>query len=347
MGPSLLYKFLMGSAALALAIVIVLSLKMGAVAVSWPSLLHLLSEGQLASLSERPAFAILWSLRLPRCLMAVLVGAVLGLAGASLQGLLRNPLASPSLIGISSGAALCAAGAIVLQHKLLQVFAIDLGIWLVPFAAFAGSLVCSLWVFALAMNGHRMDTGLMLLAGVAINSLCGAGTGLLTFFADDAQLRNLTYWTLGSVAGSDWQQLGMVLLFSLPALIVLPMMGRTLNALLLGESEAQHLGIPLESRKRLMIVLISLAVGCAVAFSGIIGFVGLIVPHLLRLMLGSDQRRILPASCVLGALLLAASDLIARSIAGPLELPLGVVTAAIGSPYFLWLLRSYKRSIHL
>lgn len=330
-----------------MALLILTSLKIGPVPMSWTSLLSLLTEGQLAFDAKRPEAQIIWSLRLPRVLMALLVGAVLALSGAALQGLLRNPLASPSLIGISSGAALAAATMIVLKQQLLFYFSFEKQIWLVPAGAFAGSLICSLWVVSASKQGGRTDTGLLLLSGVAMTSLCGAGTGLMSFFADDAQLRNFTYWSLGSVAGADWQQLATVLLFSLPALVSLPLMGRTLNALLLGENEAQYLGVPLESRKLWMIVIISMAVGSAVAFTGVIGFVGLIVPHLLRLVLGSDHRRLLPTSCLVGACLLAASDLMARTLISPIELPLGVVTAAVGSPYFIYLLAHYRRSLAL
>lgn len=319
---------------LALAGLFISSLKGGAVSVSWWDLWQLLTQEYPSS----PEAAIVSQLRLPRTLMAMVVGAVLALSGLVLQGVLRNPLASPSLLGISSGGALGATSMIVASQALPWAHA-----GLVPLAAFLACLVSSFWMLSLARVDRRTDTGLLILGGVAINSLVGAAIGLFSFFADDAQLRSITFWSLGSVAGANWEQVLIVSLFSLPALLVLPWLGPALNALLLGEREAQFLGVPVENLKRTILWLVSLALGAAVAYTGVIGFVGLVVPHLLRLALGSDHRPLLPQSCIYGACLLLASDLLARTLAAPLELPIGVVTGAIGSPYLLYLLRRAKQ----
>ncbi len=285
---------------------------------------------------------IVRELRLPRALMALLAGGVLASAGVICQAILRNPMAAPSLIGISSGAGFAAALAIVLPLPLWNLIPL---MWKLPLAAFLGSLASAFLVFGLAKGSGRTDTGILLLAGLAINSLAGAGTGLLTFLADDPQLRNISFWNLGSVAGADWTQVGVLFLFSLPLIASLFLSGHTLNAWMLGEGEAQLLGVPIERQKRLQLFIVSLAVGAAVSFTGVIGFVGLVVPHLLRLALGSDHRSLLPQSFLWGAVLLLSSDLIARLIALPLELPIGIVTALIGSPYFIYLLRREFRRI--
>jgi iron complex transport system permease protein len=309
------------------------SIKMGAVSIPWSHFLELQEAEAL----------IIWDLRLPRAALAFLVGAILSLTGACLQGLLRNPLASPSLLGMTSGAAFFAALMIITQHAFLSFLNPAWAESLIAVGAFAGCLITSLWLYALSQKSGHTNTALLLLAGVAITSLAGAGTGFITFIADDAQLRSITFWNMGSVGAATWSQVLWVTLFSLPALLILPWMGRALNAMLLGEQEAHFLGFPVEKQKRLILVCVSLAVGSAVAFTGVIGFVGLVVPHLLRLWLGADHQRLLPSSLVFGGCLLLAADLIARTVAAPLELPLGVVTAAIGSPYFLVLLQRSTR----
>ncbi|WP_328728613.1 FecCD family ABC transporter permease [Falsiroseomonas algicola] len=283
--------------------------------------------------------AVLGVIRAPRVLLAALVGAGLGAAGAAMQGLFRNPLADPALIGVSSGAALAAVAAIVLGGTVFGAAAGLLGLWLLPLAAFLGGLGATLLMARLGSIGGVASVATLLLAGVAVNALAGALTGLLIFMADDRQVRDITFWTLGSLAGARWQHLPVILLLvGLPSL-VLCALARPLNALLLGEAEAYHLGVPVESLKRLAIILAAIAVAAGVAFTGLIGFVGLVVPHLVRLAFGSDHRIVLPGAALLGAALLVLADLAARSLAAPAELPVGVVTALIGAPFFLWLLR--------
>ncbi|MGK7868744.1 FecCD family ABC transporter permease [Falsiroseomonas sp. E2-1-a20] len=295
-------------------------------------------------LSELPdAFrrdaAVLGVIRAPRVLMAALVGAGLGAAGAAMQGLFRNPLADPGLIGVSAGAALAAVAAIVFGGTVFGAAAGALGLWLLPVAAFCGGLAATLVMVRLGHVGGVTGVATLLLAGVAVNALAGALTGLLIFTADDRQVRDITFWTLGSLAGSRWEQVPVVaLLVGLPVL-GLCALARPLDALLLGEAEAFHLGQRVEWVKRVAVLLAAVAVAAGVAFTGLIGFVGLVVPHLLRLGFGSGHRLVLPGSALLGASLLVLADLVARSLAAPAELPVGVVTALLGAPFFLWLLR--------
>ncbi len=283
--------------------------------------------------------AVLGVIRAPRVLLAALVGGGLGVAGAAMQGLFRNPLADPALIGVSGGAALFAVAAIVLGGAVFGAAAGTLGLWLLPVAAFAGGLAATLLMARLGSVNGVASVATLLLAGVAVNALAGALTGLLIFMADDRQVRDITFWTLGSLAGARWVQLPVIAaLVGLPALALCGL-ARPLNALLLGEAEAFHLGIPVESVKRLAVILAAITVAAGVAFTGLIGFVGLVVPHVVRLAFGSDHRIVLPGAALLGAALLVLADLAARSLAAPAELPVGVVTALLGAPFFLWLLR--------
>ncbi|KAF1007780.1 MAG: Hemin transport system permease protein HmuU [Luteibacter sp.] len=267
-------------------------------------------------------------LRLPRLMLAVLVGAALASGGASMQGLFRNPLADPGLIGVSSGAALGAIAAIVIGHQS--------GSWLVALSAFIGGLVATSIVYMLGRR--RPGVANLLLAGVAINAIAMAGVGMLTYMASEHQLRDLTFWTLGSLGGATWSKVGIVAPWILLPLLCMPKAANALNALLLGEGEASLLGFRPERLRPLLVGLVALAVGAAVAFSGVIGFVGLVVPHLLRMVFGPDHRFLLPASALGGASLLVGADALARTVVAPGELPIGVLTALVGGPFFLWLL---------
>jgi iron complex transport system permease protein len=282
--------------------------------------------------------SVMMVIRLPRVVAGLLIGSSLAVAGASIQGLFRNPLADPGLIGISSGSALAAAIMIVLGNRLLGGFIATFGEWALPLAAFAGGFVTTLLIYRLSTIGSKTSVLTMLLAGIAINALGGAGIGLLTFIATDDQLRDLTFWSLGSLGRANWAMIGAMVPFMAVALLPLPFLARSLNAFLLGESEAGHLGINVERIKVLVVVLVALAVGAGVAVAGMIGFVGLVVPHLIRLTLGPDHRILLPASALLGASLLLIADLLARTIAVPAEVPIGIVTVLVGGPFFLWLL---------
>lgn len=280
---------------------------------------------------------IIGQIRLPRTLLGVATGGVLALAGVAMQGLFRNPLADPGLIGVSSGAALGAAIAIVFGASiggLPEAFAP----YLLSTCAFAGGLLVTALVYRLGRHNGQTSVATMLLTGIALTALAGALIGLFTYLADDATLRTLTFWNLGSLNGASYPRLWPLLLITLLVACWLPRRVDALNALLLGESEARHLGFDVERLKVELILCTALGVGAAVAAAGMIGFIGLVVPHLLRLIVGPDHRVLLPASMFGGAILLLLADLVARLALAPAELPIGIVTALIGAPFFLYLL---------
>ncbi|RJX78694.1 iron ABC transporter permease [Pseudomonas sp. LS-2] len=280
---------------------------------------------------------ILGQIRVPRTLLGLAVGAVLALSGVAMQGLFRNPLADPGLVGVSSGAALGAAIAIVAGASLGGIPE-SIEPYLLSIFAFAGGLIVTAIVYRLGRRDGQTSVGIMLLAGVAMTALAGSIIGLFTYLADDATLRTLTFWNLGTLNGASYARLWPLLLVCVFVIGWLPRRAKALNALLLGESEARHLGIEVERLKRELVLCIALGVGAAVAAAGLIGFVGLIVPHLVRLMAGPDHRIVLPASALAGASLLLFADVFARLVLAPAELPIGIVTAFIGAPFFLFLL---------
>lgn len=288
---------------------------------------------------------VLVLVRLPRILLGLFVGAALGISGAAIQGIFRNPLAEPGLIGISAGASLMAVLVIVLEVTLLSGLSNLMGYYLISTGAFFGAGLAAMLVYQLSKSDGKPNVATMLLAGIAINALAGALTGLITAGAEEQQLRSITFWMLGSLAGANWQTLFSVIPFILLPLIILPLQGRKLNAFVLGEKQADQLGMR-TSRVKLVIVLLStLAVGASVAVSGIIGFVGLLVPHMVRLMGGVDNKFVLPASALLGALVLCVADVLARMLTAPVEQPIGVVTALIGTPVFLYILIRDKKKL--
>jgi iron complex transport system permease protein len=287
--------------------------------------------------------AVLLAIRLPRAVAGILVGGALAVAGAALQGLFRNPLADPALIGVSNGAALAAVMVIVLGGALAAILPPVVGQALLPLAAFGGGLAATFVVYRIASREGRTDVATMLLAGVAVNALAAAGIGFMVFLSDEQQLRDLNYWLLGSLGGVTWDRLIFAGLPMLLGAAALPLFARQLNALLLGESEAGHLGFHVERSKRLIVVLAALAAGTAVALTGVISFVGLVVPHVVRLCVGPDHRLLMPLSILLGASLLLVADLFARTLVLPAELPIGILTACVGGPFFIWLLLRRKK----
>ena len=324
-----------------LVLAFLLSVGWGAVTISPGQTLAIVAEPLGLELSwafGRREESVLLSIRLPRACLGMLTGAALAVSGASLQGLFRNPLADPALIGVSTGAALAAVGVIVLGSGLSASIVSAVGPFLLPLAAFAGGLLTTLIVYRIAHRDGRTDVATMLLAGVALNAIASAGIGLLVFVSTDQQLRDLNFWLLGSLGGITWSRMLPTLPLTALAIVTLPMLARHLNALLLGESEALHLGFHVERTKRVIVVLAALATGASVALTGVIGFVGLVVPHLVRLTIGPDHRLLLPASVLLGAGLMLVADLAARSVVLPAELPIGILTACVGGPFFLWLL---------
>ncbi len=282
--------------------------------------------------------AVLLNIRLPRVLLGAVVGATLAIAGATLQGLFRNPLAEPGLIGISSGASLFAVMIIVLEHRFFGFMTAALGYHALAISAFIGACITTFAVYRLAVNNGKADITTLLLAGIAINALAGSFTGLLTYMATDAQLRNITFWTLGSLGGASWGTLTSVLPFVSVSLVVLPFFSKSLNALALGESQAGHMGINVTLVKRLIIVMATLGVGASVAVSGMIGFIGLVIPHILRMAFSADHRLVIPGSALLGATVLVLADVIARTLFAPAELPIGILTAIIGAPVFIYII---------
>lgn len=285
---------------------------------------------------------VLLSIRLPRVILAALIGSGLAISGASLQGLFRNSLADPGLIGISSGAAFAAVVLIVLNTSL-PILGSFFGTFVISIGAFVGGLVATFIVYQLSLVNQRSVVTTMLLAGIAVNSLFGAGVGFMTFVADDSQLRSITFWMLGSLGGATWSTVSMTALGIIIPIIILTFVAKDLNAFVLGEAEAEHLGINTSFLKKIIIGLSAIIVGAAVSVSGIIGFVGLVVPHLVRLIIGSNHKFLLPCSALLGACLLILSDTFSRVFVAPAELPIGIVTSFLGAPFFIWLLVKDKK----
>jgi iron complex transport system permease protein len=290
---------------------------------------------------------VLWEIRLPRLILGALIGAGLATGGAVMQGVFRNPLADPGLVGVGAGAALGAVSMIVLGSLMPAGITALFGQHLVAIAAFLGGWVITLLLYRVATRAGRTSVSTLLLAGIALSALAGAVTGILIFVADDRALRDLTFWSLGSLAGASWVKVAVAAPLILAALVAAPFLGRGLNALALGEAAAMHMGVPVERLKRIAILSVAAATGAAVAVAGAIGFVGIVVPHLLRLMSGPDHRPLLVNAALLGASLLLLADTISRSIVAPAELPIGIITAAVGAPVFLWILLRQNSGVDL
>ncbi len=294
-----------------------------------------MSDGSALSARDR---IIVYDIRLPRVVLGVLIGAALAVSGAVMQGLFRNPLADPGLVGVSSGAGLGAIVVIVLGGTFLGPVLALFGIYTLPLAAFSGGLATTLILYRVATRRGQTSIATMLLAGIALGAMASAFSGIMVYLADDRQLRDLTFWGLGSLAGATWTKIAAAGPIIALAIIVSPFLARGLNALALGEAAAHHLGIPVQRFKNVAIVSVAAATGASVAVSGGIGFVGIVVPHLLRLLIGPDNRYLLPASALLGASMLLLADAVSRTIVAPAELPIGIITAAVGGPFFLWIL---------
>lgn len=330
--------------ALAAGIALAGLLALGSGALAVPPERVALALGAGLGLLEMPAdfaheAAVVLDLRLPRILMALAVGAGLAVSGAVLQAWFRNPLADPGLIGVSSGAALAAVAMIVLGGPVAAL----LGIWALPLAAFLGGTATTLLIHRLARVDGQVDVATLLLAGIAVNAIAGAGIGVMSYLSDDQQLRSLTFWTMGSLAAADWAALAVAAPLVLLPLLPLLALGRDLDTLSLGEEAARHLGVDVRRLKTLSILGVAVTVGAAVAAVGPVGFIGLVVPHLVRLVAGPGHRLLLPACALGGALLVLLADTAARTLAVPAELPIGLLTAGFGGPFFLALLLHRKR----
>jgi iron complex transport system permease protein len=323
-----------------LALVIVLSFGVGPLRIPPGDVMHVIAHqvglADAGTLTQRD-ISVVWNLRVPRALLAVIVGASLAMAGAGLQGLFGNPLADPGIVGVTHGAALGAVAAIVLGATVF-------GAWTIPVAAFAGGAVTTTLIYLLARPDRGGGTATLLLVGIAIAAGCSAAIGFFTYIARSDELQSLVFWQMGSLAMADWADL----LAAVPAFavgaIALTRLATPLDMLALGERQAQHIGLDVRRTRALLVAVCALLVGSAVAFAGVVGFVGLVVPHFVRLLAGPGHRWLLPLSGATGGLLVVLADTAARSLDPPSEIPLGLFSAALGAPFFLWLvLRGRKR----
>ncbi len=326
--------------AILLPVAVLISLVVGTVNISLSDAVSTLVGKAASSQTE----TILFDIRLPRILMAIFVGAVLASTGAVMQGLFRNPLADPSLIGVSSGASVGASLMRVTAGGFIQSGAL-VGLSLVAVGAFIGGFAATLLVYRLATSGIGTSVTTMLLAGIAIGALAGALNSLLSYFSDNDMLRQISLWQMGNLSGASWLKVSLMGAVALLLMLLFPRDSKALNALLLGESEARHLGIDVQRVKRRLIVLTALGVGVSVALAGLVGFVGLIMPHIVRLAIGPDHRWLVPASALAGATLLVIADSLARIVVIPAELPTGILTALLGAPFFVALLLQQRKDV--
>lgn len=308
----------------------------------WEILKNAIAGGDAISAMDN---YVIFKIRLPRIVMAILMGSAFAVSGTCLQGMFKNPLATPNLIGVTSGASLFAAVAIVLGSKIRTYLPDVINYSLISIMAFIGAILTMSFVYKMSTSRRKTNVVIMLLAGVAVSALAGAVTGFLTYLTDDEQLRDLTFWTLGSLGGATWLKNGILAVVICFSFLFLLNKGKALNAMMLGEEDAAHLGIPVEKVKKRIIILTALMVGTCVAFAGAIGFVGLIVPYILRMLFKSNYHIILPLSAVVGSILLLIADTISRTIVAPSEMPIGILTAFIGAPIFVAILIRFKKTL--
>lgn len=320
-----------------------IALLMGPVFISIEQLGVVIQNWLASTAASLPESRILGSIRLPRVILAGLVGAALAVCGAAMQGLFRNPLADPSLIGVSSGASAGASCAIVLGGTVWLAETQWLGLSFVVLGAFIGGFLAVILVYRLATSPTGTSVVTMLLAGIAISALAGALNSLFSYAADDEMLRRISLWQMGALDAANWSRVWIASVVVLLVVLAMPRDSVALNAFLLGESEARHLGIRVEAVKRRLIFFTALAVGTSVAVAGTISFVGLIVPHIVRLLIGPDHRFLIPAAAMAGAILLIVADAFSRVVVAPAELPAGILTALLGTPFFFSLLLQKKR----
>ena len=331
---------LIASLTVAAVVLTVVSVSIGSFHVNWVDVVRVISAHlHIGSDDSVPQAArtVVWEVRVPRTLLALSVGGGLALAGAALQGIFRNPLADPGIVGVSSGAALGAVVSIVIGIG-------SLGSWSTPIAAFVGALAVSTLIYRFARRNGRTEVVTLILTGIALNAIAAAFIGFLTTTADDQKLRSIVFWNLGSFANARWRYVAVSTTLVAFGAATLPLLARRLDLLALGEREARHLGVETDRLRQRVIVIAAIVVGGCVAVSGIIAFVGLVVPHLIRLAAGPRHSVLLPASALGGAALLLLADIAARTVVAPKELPLGVVTSGFGGLFFLWLLLSVRRS---
>jgi len=333
-------------------LILLLGLSVGPVSINAQQLLHLLPSLLTDAAIDDPSLAslqiIITDIRLPRTLLAWLVGAGLAISGAAMQGLFRNPLADPSIIGVTSGASLGASIAVVVIANGIGGVEQWGGLSILVMGAFIGGLLAVLIVYRLStassdgVTSNSTSVATMLLVGIAITALAGAGNSLLAYIADNDTMRSMSLWSMGGLDAAS--ELRVILAGSIivPAIFLLMCFSRQLDAMLLGESEARHLGVDVQRVKWALIIIVAIAVASSVALAGVIGFVGLVVPHMLRMLIGPSHRRLLPYSALAGGLMLVAADIVARVIVSPAEMPVGVITAILGAPLFIILLRQRR-----
>lgn len=322
----------------------VASLAIGASGTSlWSALGRLMAGDELSQMEK----VVLWDIRLPRTVLGLLVGGALAVSGTVLQGLFRNPLADPGIVGITAGASLGAITAIVFGASLPLAIRNGIGMYLIPLLACLGSWATVVLLYSISTRRGRTSVATMLLAGIALAALAGALVGVMVYVADDQQLRDLTFWQLGSLGGATWTKIATAGPIIAAGVLGAAWLGHALNGLALGEATAMHLGIPVQRAKNLAILAVAMATGAAVAVSGGIGFVGIVVPHLLRLATGPDHKPLLVNAALLGGALLIWADVVSRVIIAPAELPIGIVTAILGAPVFLWILLRRRGLVEL
>lgn len=323
-------------------IVLVAAISFGAVSIlpreMYTALKHFFNGQPPANIYE----AVFLQLRLPRVLLCAITGAILAVSGVLMQGLFRNPIVEPGLVGTSSGAAFGASIVFVLASQFNPQVKSVLGPLLMPIVAFGGGLLATWLVYSLAKNAERVSIMSLLLVGIAVNAVCLSGTGFMSYIARDPQARSITFWNLGTFSGASWMQVLIVGTVAGIVFLLCRRYSKQLNALLLGEEEAAYLGVDTNKLKKRIMLLNTAMVAVATAFVGVISFVGLIVPHVLRLLIGSDNKRLLPAAMTAGAILLTLADMFARLILAPAEIPIGIITSLVGAPVFVMLLKKFN-----
>lgn len=312
-----------------------LSTQIGAVKIPISVFWEVVTQG--IDKSNQYLWDIWLNIRLPRVLGAMLIGGMLAFSGAIMQGLFRNPLVDPGIVGVMSGASFAATVSIVFGYTLFPTLYQKVGDYALPISAFVGGWLVTFLLYFIARRNGNINVAYMLLIGIAIAAFTGALTGLVTYLADDIQLRSITFWSMGSLAGLNWQKTIVLLIVATISLPALYRYSRALNAIMLGENIAGHIGFDIEKVKRKLIFWVALIVGSCVAFAGIIGFVGLIVPHIARAIFGTNYNFMLIATFLMGTILLLLSDLVSRTIAAPAELPIGIITAFFGAPFLAFL----------
>jgi iron complex transport system permease protein len=322
--------------------VIVFAIAFGAVLIQPNDMLlamqHYFSGRHASSIEE----SVFLQLRLPRVLLCTITGAILSVSGVLMQGLFRNPIVEPGLIGTSAGAAFGASFVFVFASCFGSATQSLVGPLLVPLFAFAGGLISTFIVYQLSMNAKQSSITTILLVGIAINAIALSGTGFMSYLARDPQARSISFWNMGTFSGASWEQFLIVSLVALIVFIISFKEAKKLNALMLGEEEAYYLGVNTKRFKRKILIANTAMVAIATSFVGVIGFMGLIVPHVMRLVVGSDHKKLLPASMIAGAIILILADMGARLFLAPAEIPIGIITSIVGAPIYILLLKSNK-----